>query len=205
MHKTSYKDILYSTGIQPIFYNRHRWSITVENCGSLCCTPVIYIILYINLKKVPFKGSEHSLSAGYRRTMLTSDSLWTYNPPLTPLGERFDPRTLHVLGGELRCRWPTTSWSEISQPWQTDSILQYLSSGEKSLIRDMPQSTRHDTKSNSREHVGIVALARIKSLSARKGNGIKRTAAGKNGATLQDRHATVKRGRVSSNRWIQRE
>ena len=118
MHKTSYKDILYSTGIQPIFYNRHRWSITVENCGSLCCTPVIYIILYINLKKVPFKGSEHSLSAGYRRTMLTSDSLWTYNPPLTPLGERFDPRTLHLLGGELRCRWPTTSWSEISQWWE---------------------------------------------------------------------------------------
>ena len=69
----------------------------------------------------------------------------------------------------------------------------------------MPQSTRHDTKSNSREHVGIVALARIKSLSTRKGNGIKRTAAGKNGATLQDRHTTVKRGRVSSNRWILRE
>ena len=60
MYKTSYKDILYSTGIQPIFYNRQRWSITIENCGSLCCTPVIYIILYINLKKVPFKGSEQS-------------------------------------------------------------------------------------------------------------------------------------------------
>ena len=59
----------------------------------------------------------------------------------------------------------------------------------------MPQSTRHDTKSNSREHVGIVALARIKSLSTWKGNRIKRTAAGKNGATLQHRHITVKRGR----------
>ena len=137
MYKTSYKDILCSTGIQPIFYNRHRWSITVGNYGSLCCTSVIYIILYINLKKVPFKGSEHSLFAGYRRTMLTSDSLWTYNPPLTPLGERFDPQTLHLLGSELRCRWPTTSWSvtaltdrqyfTIPQQWWEKSYPWYAS------------------------------------------------------------------------------
>ena len=35
-------------GIQLIFYNNYKWSITFKNCESLYCTLVIYIILYIN-------------------------------------------------------------------------------------------------------------------------------------------------------------
>ena len=34
-------------GIWPIFYN-YKWSTTFKNCESLYCTPVTYIILYIN-------------------------------------------------------------------------------------------------------------------------------------------------------------
>lgn len=31
-----------------ILYNNYKWRITFKNCGSFYCTPVTYIILYIN-------------------------------------------------------------------------------------------------------------------------------------------------------------
>ena len=40
-------------GMQPIFYNNYKWSITFKNCKSLCCTPDTYNIvnpLYLNKK-----------------------------------------------------------------------------------------------------------------------------------------------------------
>ena len=35
-----------------IFYNNYKWSITFKNCGSLYCTPITYIILYINYTSI---------------------------------------------------------------------------------------------------------------------------------------------------------
>ena len=39
-------------GLWPILYNTYNWSITFKTCDSLCCTPVTYIILYINYTSV---------------------------------------------------------------------------------------------------------------------------------------------------------
>ena len=33
-------------GIEPIFYDNYKWSITFNNCESLYYTPVTYLILY---------------------------------------------------------------------------------------------------------------------------------------------------------------
>ena len=33
-------------GIQPIFYNDYKWSITFKNCESLYCTPVTYNVAH---------------------------------------------------------------------------------------------------------------------------------------------------------------
>ena len=40
-YKTNYKDILYNMGIQPIFYNDNKWSITFKDCETLYYTPNI--------------------------------------------------------------------------------------------------------------------------------------------------------------------
>ena len=36
----------------PIFYNSYKWSINLKSCESLYCTPVTYIILYINYTSI---------------------------------------------------------------------------------------------------------------------------------------------------------
>ena len=43
-YSISYKDREYSQ----YFYNNYKRKITFKNCESLCCTPVPYIIFYIN-------------------------------------------------------------------------------------------------------------------------------------------------------------
>ena len=48
MYKVSYKDMLYKMKIELIFYNNYKWSISFKNCESLYCTPLTYLILYIN-------------------------------------------------------------------------------------------------------------------------------------------------------------
>lgn len=63
----------------------------------------------------------------------------------------------------------------------------YLGSGEEDLVSDVSQPTGHHPKSDSREHVGVVALARKESPSLWKRDWIKRTATGEDGATLQHR------------------
>ena len=47
MYKARYKDILYNTGIQPIFCNSCKWSITFKNYELLYYSLVTYIILYM--------------------------------------------------------------------------------------------------------------------------------------------------------------
>ena len=45
-------------GLQSIYYNDYKWSITFKNCESLCFTPGTYIILCINytqFKKLKIK------------------------------------------------------------------------------------------------------------------------------------------------------
>lgn len=54
----------------------------------------------------------------------------------------------------------------------------------------MSQSTGHYPKSNSREHIGVVALARKQSPSIWESDWIKRTAAGKDRTALQQTEAT---------------
>ena len=39
------QEYIVQQGIQPIFYNNYKWSITFKNCESLCCTPETYITL----------------------------------------------------------------------------------------------------------------------------------------------------------------
>ena len=38
--------------IQPLFCNNFKWSISYKNIESLCCTPDISIILYINYTSI---------------------------------------------------------------------------------------------------------------------------------------------------------
>ena len=47
MYKINITRIYYTTqGIQPIFDNNYKWSITFKNCESQRCTSETYIILY---------------------------------------------------------------------------------------------------------------------------------------------------------------
>ena len=41
-----------SQGIQPIFYNNYKWSITFENSESLHCTLVTSAVLHINYTSI---------------------------------------------------------------------------------------------------------------------------------------------------------
>lgn len=66
-------------------------------------------------------------------------------------------------------------------------LFQYLGSGEEDLVSDVFQPTGHHPKSNSREHVGIVALAREESLSIWKSDWVERAATGKDRTPLQHR------------------
>ena len=34
-YKINYKDILYNTGRQPIFYDNYKWNVTFKNCEPL--------------------------------------------------------------------------------------------------------------------------------------------------------------------------
>ena len=34
--------------VLPVFYNNYKWIITFKICKSLYCTPITYIMLYIN-------------------------------------------------------------------------------------------------------------------------------------------------------------
>ena len=52
MCKISYQDILYNTGHIAKFYSNCKGSIAFKNSESLYCTPVTYIILYINCTSV---------------------------------------------------------------------------------------------------------------------------------------------------------
>ena len=45
-YKISCKDILYNTGIEPIFYNNYKWSITLKNVNHF--NVYLYLILYIH-------------------------------------------------------------------------------------------------------------------------------------------------------------
>ena len=45
-YKINYKDILYKWGIETMFYNNNKWSVTFKNYESLYCISIIYIILY---------------------------------------------------------------------------------------------------------------------------------------------------------------
>ena len=54
MQNLKYATRIYCTtwGIQPVFYNNYKWSITFKNCESLYCILVTYIILYISYTSV---------------------------------------------------------------------------------------------------------------------------------------------------------
>ena len=47
-------DTLYTWGIQPEL-NNYEWNIPAKNCESLCCIPVIYIILDIKYTSIKIK------------------------------------------------------------------------------------------------------------------------------------------------------
>lgn len=74
-----------------------------------------------------------------------------------------------------------------ARSWACASSSQYLGSGEEDLVRDVSQPTGHNPKSDSREHIGIVALAREESLSVWKSDWVKRAATGKDRTPLQHR------------------
>ena len=56
--KISYKDILDNTGIESMFYNNYKWSITSKNCDSLYCTLVTSIIFYSNYTSIKNKTNK---------------------------------------------------------------------------------------------------------------------------------------------------
>ena len=51
VYTISYKNALYNTGAQPIFYINYKWNITFRNCESLCNLYNIVHQLYFDLKK----------------------------------------------------------------------------------------------------------------------------------------------------------
>ena len=81
MYKKSYKDILYNREYSQYFIIT-KWSMTFKNCESLYCTPITYIILYINYTSVKKKGKylEVNNSALYTMTKIFKKHTW--KPPL---------------------------------------------------------------------------------------------------------------------------
>ena len=49
---------MYNTGNTANINNNYKWTMTFKKCESLCCTPVTYIMLYINYSSVKEKRSE---------------------------------------------------------------------------------------------------------------------------------------------------
>lgn len=86
--------------------------------------------------------------------------------------------------------WQTPMTLNKAWSWACASSSQYLGSGEEDLVSDVSQPTGHHPKSNSREHVGIVALARKESLSIWKSDWVERAATGKDRTPLQHREST---------------
>lgn len=60
----------------------------------------------------------------------------------------------------------------------------YLSSSQEDVITNVPHTTSNNSKSNTREHIGVVSLPRVQFLSIWKSDRIKWTSTCKNTTTL---------------------
>ena len=70
-------------GIWPILYNNCQWSISFKNCGSLCCVPEIYIILYTactSIRKIKKKREHRKWGLGALHAEKPS-ATWRLVPP----------------------------------------------------------------------------------------------------------------------------
>lgn len=63
--------------------------------------------------------------------------------------------------------------------------VRYLSRNEEDLVGDVSDATCSHSQADSREHVGIVALTRVKPPPIRKGHGVKWTPTGKDTPPLK--------------------